>query len=235
MWGEVFIMKRKLLKKVKKGFSLVEVLVAIAISAIALTSAAIFSARLMSRGQMNFLDQSALQLQALVTEQVRFLEFSMKNSLAENDGNYPASLSNPSMTQDVWKDSVCETGLATTNSYEIENFQFDTNSANTFDFVISEGTADTSNIPGEYNQSARFHSIVSYTDRIGILEVGSGSGSNKMSIAITSIFDGNIGDLESASITFEIGVKYSTLNEQITYDFTRPMYVVVNYSDVCEI
>lgn len=231
----------KLIRKIKcklrkkKGFSIVEVLVAIAISAIALTSAATFSARLMVRGQMNFLDQSALQLQALVTEQVRFLELSMQNTLLENGGEYPdAGLSNPIVIKDDWQNKICAKNFNSVTPYTITNFSFDSSQSNSFTLEDGSGRG-ISNSGGEYHNSARFISIGSYTDgRIGILEIGTGANPiNNMWIAITSIFEGSSADLDKAKINFEIGVRYSTLNENVSYDFTKPIIIQMNYADVC--
>lgn len=74
---------------VKRGFGLMEVVVAIGISMLALTSAALFSNSLLTRAQLNFYRHAGNQVQNLLNEQVSFLIFSLETNLLslQGDGN----------------------------------------------------------------------------------------------------------------------------------------------------
>lgn len=74
------IVRKKLLKisKAKKlGMSLMEIIIAIAISSITLTVSAIFSTQLTFKAQENFMAESSAQYQNLIAQQFRLLESDM--------------------------------------------------------------------------------------------------------------------------------------------------------------
>jgi hypothetical protein len=75
------ILKSKKFKNA--GMGLVEIIVALGISVVTLTGAAVFSASLRKRAQENFMEISVLQLQSLVTEELRLVELGLKKDVKE--------------------------------------------------------------------------------------------------------------------------------------------------------
>jgi len=69
---------KKFIVRKRKALSLVEIIVAIGISAITLTTSSVFSTRLMIRAQQNFMDDSAVQLTNIIVEQLRLAESEMQ-------------------------------------------------------------------------------------------------------------------------------------------------------------
>ena len=81
---------KKICKKInlkRVGMGLVEVVVAIGISVVTLTGAAVFSSSLAKRSQENFVEVSIVQLQSLITEQIRLAESELKKDSAEFKNN----------------------------------------------------------------------------------------------------------------------------------------------------
>jgi hypothetical protein len=69
----------------RRGLSIIEVIVAIGISVVTITGAAQFSLNLVHRAQENFVEESALELQTLINEQLRFLEFMLRKDIKDSN------------------------------------------------------------------------------------------------------------------------------------------------------
>lgn len=91
----------------KRAMSLVEVVLAIGVSAITLTTSAVFTTRLVAKSQENFMSDSAMQLTNLIVEQLRLVEVDLqmtKSRIAQgaDPNSFPPSLAN----RNVWN-SIC--------------------------------------------------------------------------------------------------------------------------------
>lgn len=97
---------RNFITKSLRGISLVETIVAIGISSVTLTTASIFSTRLVIRAQENFMEESAVQLQNIVAEQLRLIEadLQLNKAIRINNPNSPEpfAFSSPSANYS-WK------------------------------------------------------------------------------------------------------------------------------------
>lgn len=73
-------MKAKILNKFKKGLSLMEVVVAIAISMISMTVTSIYTTQLMIAAQQNFFESSSNEYESMVIEQLRLVESNLQEA-----------------------------------------------------------------------------------------------------------------------------------------------------------
>jgi hypothetical protein len=127
-----------------KGMGLVEIIVAIAISVVTLTSSVVFSSRLAMRAQQTFVEESVLQLQSIISEQLRLIEQGLKrdvkNNLTMSTGGYlPAAASAPQMTWTQFCSSNVANSHFTTNLPTFSS-DFATHTAN---LLVASGTAVT--------------------------------------------------------------------------------------------
>jgi type II secretory pathway pseudopilin PulG len=108
--------------KKRKGMTLVEILVAIAISIFTMTSSAVFCVSLVQRAQLNFIEISALQLQTIVTEQLRLVESALKKDAKSKTYTDTTSYlydTNPGVSVQPWAD-ICSTS-STAKYYYVDN------------------------------------------------------------------------------------------------------------------
>lgn len=133
----------------KKALSLVEVVLAIGISAIALTTSAVFTTRLVARSQKNFMSDSAMQLTNLIVEQLRLVEIDLQTTksrivLGGDPNSYPPTLA----SRDVWN-TICRvvpTGSASNPVYlstQLPTFTSGSNNAPPLNINLSISSSGT--------------------------------------------------------------------------------------------
>jgi hypothetical protein len=212
--------KTKAEKRHPKGMGLVEVIVAIAISVVTLTSSVVFSTRLEMRSQQSFVDESILQLQNLITEQLRLVEQGLKRDVKNNLTFATAAFLEPDSTGTTfmtWR-QFCSDTL----SYNNFSMVLPTFSGLTHTIRLSSVTGTGEKIPDD-DVNLYVFSTVSGNESFGSFE--------KLPVQIglrKSFVDSSSG--LGKNIVIKTVVKYSLYNK--TY-YTKPQEVSMIRSLVC--
>lgn len=195
----IFKKIKKTLSSKKIGLSLIEVIVAIAISGMTLTVSAVFSTRVMIYAQENFMQDSSNQLNALISEQLKFIELDLTE----------AKLSNGSITPKIQNELWGQICNLKGNYTDIRHFNisipsYDSSSMN---FVFSQSTNTLSTING-YEGSFKFNPLTQNQLMGSFLEQKLTTSSNNPRVSYAVRVYGN-----QETLTFESIVRYYVLNQ----------------------
>jgi prepilin-type N-terminal cleavage/methylation domain-containing protein len=231
----------------KKGFSLIEIVVALGISVITLTGSAVFSTQLITRAQDNFMEVSALQLQGMITEQLRLLESGLKNDVANNRrctlGPSPSCSTSssrylPVTTPDQWA-RICSNSSNTSYRFAMNfpvfnNQRTDSNAK----AIVSTPASEQSFPVGEVgvgmnfygqtgNTTARFYRLTTSTspwlNRFGAFETDD----TPVFVNIEKIYE-NATNL--SRVIFRVIIRYEVLGQA---RYTRSQEIQMVHSLIC--
>jgi hypothetical protein len=94
-FAEIIVLDMKKIQNIKQGLSLMEVVVAIAISMITVTVTSVYTTQLMIASQRNYFESSVNEYESIVVEQLRIIESNLQ--LAKSKGN-PGLISSLDLT-----------------------------------------------------------------------------------------------------------------------------------------
>jgi len=223
--------KQKLKRGISKGMSLIEIVVAIGISVITMTGAAVFSTELVRRSQENFVEISMLQLQSIITEQLRLVESGLKLDVAASpakhfaDGtdflarNKPANVSNV-----VTWENLCTTSPS---FYNISLPTFDSGpNIHQIYFLDISSTGQAPNPPAA--SGSQIPADTKFAPVMGDVKFGA-INNTPTRVSIRKEIRGT-GDLRS--IVFSSIIYYKVINNKNV--FTKPQEIRFVYDLVCK-
>ncbi len=223
------VVKKKRLKDIKspKGMGLVEVVVAIGISVVTLTTAVVFSTQLSRRAEENFVESSVLQLQSLISEELRLVEQGLKKDVIAvparklADGQFlPASGASLPTPQLTWAQFCSNKPLDKTMAINLPDFSSSVHKVSLY--PVNSGTTLT--VPSDGSQYI-------FSPVIGNPKFGSFTNIN-VDVSLTKIVSStNIGTgADVNTITIKSIIHYKMFGRDY---FTKPQEIKMIYNSVC--
>ena len=230
--------KKTFAKSKERGFSLMEVLVAIAISVVTMTSSVVFASQLGIRAQNNLLEETAIQVQNVISEQLRLMELGFRNNKSEHDITKVGDISALPGTvffKAGWE-RVCTTNSS--NDYFALNLPDLGNvSGIPRDFDLSFSDGDRINGIAEESIPVEDEKFRSYTyykigDQFGAVNLPMYVSINKKATYSPSNY---LRNPSQNSIDFEVIVYFQSADNPKRAFLSEPMTVTMVYRIVCPV
>lgn len=226
--------KKLLINKVKLGMSLMEIIIAIAISAIALTTSAVFSTQLIYKSQENFMAESSSQFQNVIVQQLRLIESDMIAAVKHNASGaspiIPQAFANSTGTNS-WQ-RFCQTGSATTAIHYSISLPKVADKTQSIDIKLTEEAPGGQNQSYTENNNTYVFVPVTNTDALTGAFALQSDASNTVFIAIRKTVPlAAVTGLEDP-ILLEVRIEYFILNKA-TPNYSRTTEVQFVKSLVC--
>jgi hypothetical protein len=215
---------------------LVEIAVAIGISAVTLTTSAVFSTRLLMRAQENFMQDSAVQVSNVIVEQLRLAEVDMQASKTKYVETAGATIIVPKVfdygtnPRQNWTDFCTASGTSKANlGIDLPKV---VGNPSSFDYKITF-VSDTTNASFE-NQNYTITDIADAQKLTGAFYTSSGNKKTNLGVGIQRKVDSS-NLITGAVINLNIVLRYYLFNittAQYT-KFTRPTTVKLIKDTVC--